>query len=245
MLYEWRETVQRKGPPVLKKKSSQRRPSSDRYMDFRQILPVSSSTSGNLKNLNGRVLYSDMLLIDIDKEENKEPALKIMDDLGLHYTVWTTGNRGIHCHVYIKPMQGVNVVYSQQHWLKSVGLWQYIDNSIYRPSGQFRAPGATHSKTNKVKRILREVEGRQLEIKMLAPPPVSTKPWDLEESTPTRLFDFYMNLLSYRGTGGQTPSHVHSVCVWTQGRAGQGRSTRLHTVVEYKYDRRASQCSIN
>lgn len=214
MQYEWRQSVKRAGLPVL----SDVQPEKAQYRSvygFPSSTQDRITTQGHMKNLEGMMLYSDMLLIDIDDADNVEAALNILKELGIGYSKWTTGNRGVHIHIPIIPMTGVNVIYSQKHWLQSVGLWSLIDSSIYRPAGQFRAPGARHLKTGGIKTKLKDNTGKLLEIRMLKPPPVVHTDWELETSTPTKEFDFYMNLLSYRSMGGR---HPHMYILWMSGK---------------------------
>ena len=214
MLYEWRSTVVRKGPPNLQEVQPA-------DAQFRSLYGFPTPTASviqrqsHMKNLEGRMLYSDMMLIDIDDPDNIPAALKVLDNLGIEYSVWTTGHRGIHIHCPITPMTGVNVVYSQRQWLKSVGLWDLVDTSIYRPAGQFRAPGAIHRKTKQPKQRLRDVPGKLLTIRMLMPPPVVHTDWELEDTDPSKLFDFFMNLLANRGAGGR---HMHMYILFKSGR---------------------------
>ena len=173
-----------------------------------------------MKSCGLRSLGSDplvLILIDIDKSENVEKVKSLIDNLGIGYEIWTTGNRGCHIHIPIKPMLGVNVVYSQKHWLESVGLWALVDRSIYRPAGLFRAAGAVHSLTKKTKRMLSAHKGKLLEIRMLVPPPVTeNNDWDLEETDPSRLFNFFMNLLACRDMGDR---HTHMYILFKSGQS--------------------------
>ena len=221
MQYEWRKSVVRGGPPVL----------SDTRIEgaqFRSVYAFPSPTAQiirtqkTMKNLKGKMVYSDTLLIDVDHEENVQKALDILDRLKVYYIKCDTGNRGMHIHVPIKPMQGVHVIYSQKNWLQSVGLWPLIDTSIYRPAGQFRCIGATHRKTGRIKHVVEEVDGRTLEIAMLVPPPtVVADSWQVGEGTPESVFIFNMNMLAERGPGQR---HMHLYILFRSGqKAGLGR----------------------
>jgi hypothetical protein len=208
MMYEWRTQVKRVGPPILA-------PSAPSGAQFRSVYAFPETTvrkitkQNSMKDLDGCMVTSDTVLIDVDKEENVGPARKILEKLGIVVHEYTTGNRGVHWHLPVEVMTGVNVIYSQKQWLKSVGLWSLIDTSIYRPAGQFRAIGATHSKTGRVKALVGMFGTTTLKIKLLLPPPVTaSSSWLLEEGTPETVFAFYMNLLSYRGMGGRHP-HIY------------------------------------
>lgn len=222
MLYEWRKSVVRGGPPVL----------SDTPIEGAQFQSVYAyppetariiRSQKSMKNLNGKMIYSDTLLIDVDEEENVQKALDILNGLGVYYIVCDTGNRGMHVSIPIKPMQGVNVIYSQKQWLKSVGLWPLVDTSIYRPAGQFRCMGAKHRKTGRIKHVTQEVDGKQLQITMLVPPPtVVDESWKAEAGTPEAVFNFYMNLLAERGPGMR---HMHLYISFQSGKqAGLDRA---------------------
>lgn len=222
MMYEWRTQVKRVGLPVLAEIAPPN-------AQFRSVYSFPEATTRkiikqkSMKNLDGCMVSSDTVLIDVDKEENVAPARKILEALGIVVHEYTTGNRGVHWHLPVKTMTGVNVIYSQKQWLKSIGLWSLIDTSIYRPAGQFRAIGATHTKTGRLKALVSTFGTKALEIRLLLPPPVTVKPtWLLEEGTPETVFEFYMNLLSYRGMGGR---HPHIYILFKSGqKAGLGRA---------------------
>ena len=223
LVFEWRSTVTRVGPPVL----AATRPEGANY---RSMFAYPSSTAelirkqGNMKNLDGKMVYCDTILIDIDKEEHVQEVHNIIESLGYGYTMYTTGNRGRHYHIPIKPIQGVNVVYSVKHWLQSVGLWNLIDNSVYRPAGQFRAIGAKHQRTGKLKQAIGSKQSDKiLSIALLSPPPVARPLWQLQEGTPESKFNFYLNLLAERGCG-QRHQHMYIVFKSAQ-QAGLDRET--------------------
>lgn len=220
MLYEWRSQVARFGPPKL----AEQKPEG---AQFRSVFGFPRETANiierqqSMKNLNGKMLYSDTILVDVDNEAHVDKVVDILNGLHVNYQVCDTGNRGRHFHIPIEPLEGVNVVYSIKHWLQSVGLWPLIDTSIYRPAGQFRAVGAVHRKTGRVKRVTDNVEGRKPALKMLTPPPITKPLWQLEEGTPDTIFNFFMNILAERDCGQR---HPHLYIIFKSGQsAGYSR----------------------
>lgn len=215
MLYEWRKKVVRGGPPVLA-------PTRPEGAQFRSVYAFPTDTvqiiqrQQSMKNLNGKMVASDTLLIDVDDAQNVDTCRDILIRLGIKFQEFTTGNRGRHWHIPIDRMIGVNVIYSQTQWLKSVGLWDMIDTSIYRPAGQFRCIGAKHRKTGELKRLVKEYDGKLLHITTLTPPPVVVKhDWICEEGTPEAEFDFFMNVLAERGEGRR---HMHMYITFQSGK---------------------------
>ena len=210
--YEYRDAVARFGEPILE-------PNASRQYSFRSVFGYPEETvqfiqsNGNTQGLKGKLVYCDTVLIDIDEEENVEQVLHIISDLGIGNTVWNTGNRGVHLHIPIEPITGVNVVYSVTEWLKGIGVWSLIDSSIYREGGQFRVPGATHTKTGRVKVLETEVDGTVPTVTLLVPPPVAPRNDLVTDGDP---LEFYLNLLQRRGEGGR---HMHLFILWQSGRA--------------------------
>lgn len=217
MIYEWRKKLVRGGPPVL----SSTKPEG---AQFRSVYAFPTTTVSiiqrqqSMKNLNGKMVASDTLLIDVDDSTHVDTCRDILLQLGIGFQEYTTGNRGCHFEIPIIPMMGVNVIYSQIQWLKSVGLWDMIDTSIYKPAGQFRCIGAKHRKTGQFKRLVQEYKGPKiLEITTLSPPPVVVKnDWLCEEGTPESEFDFFMNVLAERGEGKR---HPHMYITFQAGKA--------------------------
>ncbi len=222
MKREWRKSVVRYGKPKL----AESNPGDYNFHSVYCFPPETVNkieTQGHMKNLDGCSVYSDTLYIDIDKPGHVAKATAILEDLKAPVKILSTGNRGIHAEVATSPLLGPNTIYSQKRWLKSAGLWELVDTSIYRPAGQFRALGAIHQKTGRRKTIVREIAGTPLVIPMLTPPPIASgvQDWAQEEGSPEAEFQLHLNLLAVRGVGCRTP-HMYIVFKSAQ-RAGLTR----------------------
>jgi len=211
--YEYRTTKARSGLPNLQC-------SPDGQYTYRSLYGYWTDTrdiihsQGHTRDLAGLRVFSDCIVIDCDTEAEAVATDHLLTELGYGYEQWTTGNRGCHYHIPIHPMFGTDVVWSQRAWLKSVGLWEIIDTSIYREGGQIRTEGAIHEKTGKPKRILSRTKGRLLEVPMVKTPPLSPTVRGVVAGTPAATFDYHRNLLYPRYEGGR---HGHMFILWQRG----------------------------
>ena len=216
--YEYRKDVVRIGKPELKPDAIY-----EGY-NFRSVYGYPEDTAqfitdnGNTKNLKGKSVYSDSVLIDVDKEEHVDPVKQILEDNDIPYEQYTTGNRGSHFHIPIIPMIGTHVISSQIQWLKAMRMWDLIDNTIYREGGQFRTVGATHKKTRKQKCLVYSVKGEPIKIPKFIPPPKPNIAYDVVEGSPEARQAFVTNLFAKRQQGQR---HMHMYILWRSGlRAG-------------------------
>ena len=202
---EWRKDVVRVGKPILAATA----PDGANFMSiyvYPEIVINLIKANGHTRGLKGQPVYSEVLYIDVDDQSGVLPVTKILDRLGVRYNIYTTGNRGSHFHVKIKPMEGSSVPYSQAQWLKKHKLDQYIDMSIYRTGGQIRAVGAKHAKTGKYKELLEEVEGTEVSVPLLKEPPPSFRPSQVKSEQEE--LDNYMQNLNYKRDEGGRSTHI-------------------------------------
>ncbi len=212
--YEWRMETCRKGLPQLMETPNQQYVFRSLYGYDRNVA-AQINKNGNTKGLKGLPVYSGMLIIDCDTDEQAEAAGQRLSELEVLHEIWETGNRGRHFHIPIVPMYGTNVVWSQKMWLQDSGLWDTVDRSIYIECGQIRVPGAPHLKTGRIKRQLLSVPGNLLEIPIRVPPPSTRATPVVVESVESRM-EFYRNLFYRRGTGSRYP---HLYILWQRGLA--------------------------
>lgn len=223
IVYEWRKKTRRYGPPELHPKDT------DGY-NFHSTYGYPESTAdiireqGNTRNLKGKAVYSDTLYIDVDKDDHVDSVRSRLEELSVPFAEFNTGNRGRHFHIGIVPTEGTNVIYSQIQWLKDNDLWGLIDQTIYKETGQFRAIGAIHQKTGKVKELvdLHYVD-KLLAIPMLTPPPVIVPDTPVDDGDAESRKNYFMNLMAVRDEGGR---HGHMYILWRSGlSAGFDRET--------------------
>jgi len=165
------------------------------------------------RSINEYNLYSDTLFIDIDGSYKEVEQVKIiLDKLNASYSVWDTGNRGAHIHVNIVPMSGNNIPYSQLLWMRDNFAGIEFDETIYKPTGQIRLPGAIHAKTGKVKIMTENILGYPINIvKSRRCPPANVK---VQKNKQTTVELYIANLTRKRGSGQR---HQHIMMITKDG----------------------------
>ena len=175
-------------------------------------------SNGNTKGLKGLPVNSRVLLIDADTDDDATQSERILREIGCTFRVFDTGNRGLHFHVPIEKMEGIDVIHSQVTWMKEKGLWEFADTSIYREGGMYRLEGATHRKTGKKKRLIRSnMTDHTLKIPTVKTPPavrIKATRSVVPEDIPKERHDYFMNLTQRRDEGGR---HLHFFILWQQG----------------------------
>lgn len=216
ILYEYRTETKRSGNPKLQPGSME---GYGKY-NFRSLYGYPHETSEfiranrNTRDLKGKPVFSDTLLIDVDNEAFVDDVRQELIFGNITFTEFNTGNRGRHFHVLIEPMVGTHVVYSQKMWLKKMNIWDKVDTSVYTEGGQFRCIGAKHQTTGGIKRAVGGTAGFANKIPMLVPPPVPQPTYEEIEGTSDDKQIFLSNLLAKRGEGQR---HTHIFILWKSG----------------------------
>ena len=213
-MYEWRTDKYRMGAPVLLD-------TPDRQYRYRSLYGYGPDTirginaRKNTRDLAGCPVYSDHIIIDCDTQGEATTVEARLTELEINFELWLTGNRGCHFHIAIDPMFGTHVIWSQVCWLKSIGIWDTIDTSIYREGGQIRVAGAIHEKTGKPKEMIRGADNdSRITIPKLVPPPMPVVSEQLEPGTPEARNEYHRNLFYKRSEGGR---HTHMFVLWKRG----------------------------
>lgn len=192
--------------------------------------------SRSLEGIQTHPVYSDMLFIDIDSDDKNhiEYAYNKLADLNIYFEAWSTGRRGIHFHVPITPMFGVKVPNSQVEYVKylfpKLIEEEAIDLSFYCHTGQYRLPGAVHSKTvGGVKTLKYRVNGHDvLNIPLIDEVPVSKYTGTVVDTTREA---YIANLTRYRDAGGR---HLHLMILVKDGIAlGLDLNTVIHDAKQW------------
>jgi len=216
IVYEYRRTTKRIGGPLLRPGDMD----GGGEFNFRSLYGYPSETAGfirknnNTRDLKRKPIFSDVLLIDVDNEAFVDEVRQGLVQGNVVFTEYDTGNRGRHFHVNIEPMIGDHVIYSQIQWLKKMELWDKVDTSVYRETGQFRTIGAKHQKTGKIKKDVGGTEGHATKIPKQVPPPVTVPEYDVGSGSSDEQQIFLMNLLLKRGEGQR---HLHIFILWRSG----------------------------
>lgn len=211
-MFEWRKKPLRKTEPYLSE-------SAPEWANFRSVYWFGSEAvnhitkTKSLAEVNQFSVTSHKLYIDVDTDSGITIVEQKLAQLGCGYSKWSTGNRGAHFHVDIESMEGVDVPHSQLVFIKSLGLEKIVDTSIYRHHSCIRCPGAIHSKTGKIKNLIKTVEGNQLNI-----PTVKYEPEDHYRNHraggPEQWVQFKKNIMQERGPGGR---HQHLYIIYQSG----------------------------
>lgn len=141
---EIRPSVRRTGPPKLV-------PLSEVYKHtgFRTIVCYSETVAemireqGSTLNLRHMPVYADTLFLDFDGHEPTE-FLAWMRGSGLAFEQFDSGNRSIHLHIPIEPIEGVWVTAAMKEWIKA--HCPTADTSFIHNAGMYRLPGTYHHK---------------------------------------------------------------------------------------------------
>ena len=123
---------------------------------------------GSSADLGGQPVYSDKLFLDFD-DVGCADTIDALADMGVAFSVWTSGNRSFHIHVELAPMLGPDVPFSQKYWVQH-SVPDKADLTFYTPSGQFRLPGTLHEKTKQRKVRLQTYVGEPLALPSVKQP---------------------------------------------------------------------------
>lgn len=114
------------------------------------------------------VVGTDTIWIDVDSEDAVQKVRGKLDELGVDYVWYSTGNRGSHFGVRINYIASHLLPARSKAWVGSTfeGL---ADLSIYTHLHLFRLPGTRHASTGRKKQLISSmINGRALELPNLA-----------------------------------------------------------------------------
>ena len=231
--HEVRTDVVRVGPPIIKEIGEVIPPSEYNFrstFDYPETVANDIIRAGTTAGLKGRPLSCTTIYIDVDEHDFVDEARDILLGQGVTFEEYKTGNRGCHFHIPLSTrITGTDTLYTVTAWLKDVGLWEFIDSSVYREGGQFRMESATHQKTGKTKVMTNEFDGELLELDIKATPKKTVNPMSIDVTGDVR--NFHMNLLQRRGVGGR---HLHIYILWQSGKeAGLSEDVIESAILEW------------
>jgi hypothetical protein len=164
-LVEIRTTVIRNGTPrLVPYKDKGKYTGFTSVYGFLEDAADQINRSGSTKNISRLPVYSDVLYVDFDNQDEAAKEMESMlRDRNISFSMYHSGGRSIHFHVDIEPMAGVNVPDSQKYWMQENA--PLADMSIYRHTGMYRLPFTFHAKyPGKQKKLLGCNEGAKLKI---------------------------------------------------------------------------------
>jgi len=196
---EVRNNTRRNGPPKLVPLSEVHN-----YRGFRsvfawnEVLTEHVNATGSTRDMRGMPVYCDVVLVDFDNTDPHE-FISYLDTARIGYEVYDSGNRSVHVHIPIEPIEGEWVPRAVKHFVRQHA--PNADLSFYHQAGMYRLPGTYHKKTGRSKELVNSVCGDKLIITEPAVQPLPVR--DADASTVPE--DFYMCLLRRRGPGQRSP----------------------------------------
>lgn len=123
-------------------------------------------TEGTTKQFKG-VVWSPYLWIDFDSTEAAERAGSRLEQMGLTFDAYTTGNRGLHFRLYrsfdSRPSHLLPA--KDKQWVRE--HFEGADLSIYTHLHPFRMEGTVHDKTGQRKSLVFEHKGSSITVPAL------------------------------------------------------------------------------
>lgn len=129
---------------------------------FRSLYGVTEPTAkaiesaGTFEDFKG-VVYEEKLWVDCDTEESSKAVETYLEETGLGYEKWTTGNRGAHFGINRKANPSQLLPAQDKAWCKA--RLSGIDMGLYSHLHLFRMAGCPHHKTGLRKALIKKVEG--------------------------------------------------------------------------------------
>lgn len=163
---------------------------------------------GHMRDLDEYPVASNILFLDFDNNEQAAAGFRqLLDQQGIAYEEYDSGNRSVHFHVSIVGMYGVDVPQRQKLWVKKNAPG--ADTSFYHKSGIYRLPGTFHVKNpGHFKRLVNHRSGRRLHV-VVPDEEVRASIPSGEDSTE---LDFVLQRLLWAqiGEGDRTP-HMYKI----------------------------------
>jgi hypothetical protein len=218
--YEWRNVPFRDHDPIISVEGTHNFRSVYGYPEAAQ---EHIKATGNLVGVKQFAVQSSTLCIDVDEEKHLDEIEAIIAAQNVGYSVWTTGNRGLHFHIDMEPIESIDLPYSQAEYIRGLGLSKWVDMTIYRHHSIIRTPGAVHATTGKRKEIVRQIDGPMLSINLVQEPEPEFEHHESGDADSIRRFK--RNLLQKRGPGQR---HMHLYILFESGiSAGHDIDTML------------------
>ena len=186
------------------------------YQGFRSMYGYTQETADlimetkSTAGLDGAPVYSDLLLVDFDN--NEDAAHAMADELRAYdWVKFDSGGRSIHLHIRINPMFGANVPHIQKLWMFQ--NFPKADLSIYKTAGIYRLANTIHEKNpGRAKKVLEtNLVGNALELKLkddIMPEP--KKYTFIENSELTNILECLISIEVKEGTVGRN-THVFKI----------------------------------
>lgn len=128
---------------------------------FRSVYAVDQKTAEELrkngvKGYKGPV-WSPVLSVDIDSHERGQEVIEQLTTLGFSFSVWSSGNKGIHLEIDRVAPPSDQLPYWDRKWIQA--NIPAADTSIYSHLHMFRLNGTRHQDTGNKKTLLGREQG--------------------------------------------------------------------------------------
>lgn len=134
-------------------------------------------TQGHSAGLSRFPVYSQFLVIDIDRDNDMFSALadtfsisNKLKEMGLKHSLWFSGGKGCHIYIHTEPMFDINVPHTHLMWVKTILEGYKTDESLYQHGRLLSNPGRKSQKTGIRKHKISDVPGELLSLTVQAPP---------------------------------------------------------------------------
>ena len=112
------------------------------------------------------VVWSERLWLDADSDEAAASVKEKLDEMGLDYIAYHTGNRGGHFGI-LRPIEPSHLLPQRDKAWASAHFGGLVDLSLYTHLHLFRLPGTRHAKTGLPKELVLDVRGKALQLPKL------------------------------------------------------------------------------
>ena len=195
---EIRATVQRNQAPKLVPLQDV-----DKYHGFRSVVAYSEEVAslireqGGSQSLRGQPVYADTLFMDFDGHDPVE-FREWLTASQLAYEEYTSGNRSVHIHIPLVPIEAPWVTDAMREWTKQYA--PTADTSFLHPAGQYRLDGTFHYKTGRQKILVTARMGEPLQLEQ--PKHIELRLPQVEGKNPA---EFYAMLMTAKSEGKRAP----------------------------------------
>lgn len=188
--------------------------------------------TGTTKKLSKFPVYSDILFVDFDDNEEAAEEFKIyLDSKTYSYDMYHSGGRSIHFHIPIEPMYGVTVPQAQKSWMENHA--PSADMTIYRHSAIYRLPGTYHAKNpGKKKELLYSSKAENILYIENRPIVHTPKNMALDDLNVEEAHDILGKLLNTKVEAGNRHKHAFKIATMSK-LSDKNRDYSLHLLTRW------------
>jgi hypothetical protein len=146
MLHEHRAGLQRSSAVILLPfEEAIERPGYISVFSYPPETVTQIRETGTTAGLRGLPLSCKLVYLDVDDNDAAADAAEAkLQEMGLGYERYSSGNRGFHFHIPCEEIVRVDTPHRVKVWVQA--NFQGVDDSLYKTSGIIRTPGTFHHK---------------------------------------------------------------------------------------------------